>query len=246
MTIGTSITRQAAGGSVQGSLFVIMDPVIKPTSFTQELLNSITGFPLVEFLQKMTQLWKRLGMMLSPGGIYEVLEYESTLELNDGRGVGAHYSKREKVRYLQNNIIAYQDQAWGDGEILLDYRSTPGKAVDFYRSGRKSIILISIQNIRQFGEIDEFHIEWDMKNCFLGERESWETSIDHPTRKIRLNIIFPQKRLPRRVLLIEDSRHKSVLIGDEFLIQLTDKRWMVHWEIGRPRLHERYILQWDW
>ena len=51
-------------------------------------------------------------------GLYEVLEYESTLELLDASGKCARFSKRQRVRYLQNNIIAYQDQAWGDGEIF--------------------------------------------------------------------------------------------------------------------------------
>jgi hypothetical protein len=31
---------------------------------------------------------------------------------------------------MQDNVIAYQDQAWGDGEILLNYRCTPGTPVD--------------------------------------------------------------------------------------------------------------------
>ena len=62
----------------------------------------------------------------SPTGMYEVLEYESTLELLDAKGQRATFHKREKVRYLQDNVIAYQDQAWGDGEILLQYRCTPG------------------------------------------------------------------------------------------------------------------------
>jgi hypothetical protein len=223
-----------------------MSTSTKSTSIFQELVNTLTGFPFLDTIQRVVQIGKRLQSVLSPAGIYEVLDYESTLEIKDSRGEKAVFSKREKVRYLQNNIIAYQDQAWGDGEILLDYRSTPGKAVDFYRPGRKTIILISIQNIRQFGDEDEFHIEWGMKNCFLRERESWETSIDHPTHNIRFNIIFPSNRSPKRVMLIEDSRHKSVLIGDEYLIQLTDGRWMVHWETSNPRLHERYILQWDW
>jgi hypothetical protein len=64
--------------------------------------------------------------------MYEVVEYESTLELQDRGGQRATFRKREKVRYLQNHIIAYQDQAWGDGEILLDYRCSPGKPVDRY------------------------------------------------------------------------------------------------------------------
>ena len=46
-------------------------------------------------------------------GLYQVLEYEATLELEDQEGKSATFKKREKVRYLQDNTIAYQDQAWG-------------------------------------------------------------------------------------------------------------------------------------
>ncbi len=51
-----------------------------------------------------------------------MLDYESTLEIKDIMGKEAYFYKREKVRYLQNNIIAYQDQAGGMGrfaELLL-------------------------------------------------------------------------------------------------------------------------------
>jgi hypothetical protein len=43
--------------------------------------------------------------------MYEVLEYESTPEPKDRGGKRASFKKREKVRYRQNSIIAYQDQA---------------------------------------------------------------------------------------------------------------------------------------
>jgi hypothetical protein len=65
-----------------------------------------------------------------PKGSYEVLEYESTLELLNPEGTKATFSKREQVRYSQDNVIAYQDQAWGDGKILIDCRCKPGLPVD--------------------------------------------------------------------------------------------------------------------
>lgn len=216
------------------------------TNILKEILNNLTGFPLLENIQRILQFGKRMQALISPVGIYEVLNYESTLELQDASGENAVFSKREKVRYLQNNIIAYQDQAWGDGEILLNYKSTPGKAVDMYRPGRKTIILISIQNIRQFGDQDEFLIEWGMKNSFLRERELWETSVDHPTQRMRLNIIFPANRPPTKVLLIEETKHTSRIVNDENVSKLVDGRWMVYWETNHPRQHERYSLQWDW
>ena len=67
------------------------------------------------------------------------------LELLDASGKKAHFTKRKKVRYLQDDIIAYQDHAWGDGKILQNYQCSPGKAVDQYRAGFKTFVLISLQ-----------------------------------------------------------------------------------------------------
>ena len=58
--------------------------------------------------------------LLKPG-MYEVINYDSTLEILDTDGKKAVFSKTEEVKFLQNNIIAFQDQAWGDGKILLNY-----------------------------------------------------------------------------------------------------------------------------
>lgn len=70
--------------------------------------------------------------------MYEVLGHETTLELKDRAGKRATFEKEKRVRYLQDNIIAYHDQAWGDGEILLNYRCTPGTPMDRYRLGHKT------------------------------------------------------------------------------------------------------------
>lgn len=124
-------------------------------------------------------------------GRYEVLEYESTLELKDREEETATFRKREKVRYLQDDVIVYQDQAWGDGEILLNYRCTPGVPVDRYRSGYKTYILISRREVRDKGDVDEFNIEWDIREGFLRQAEQWETHMTHRTRRLKINVVFP-------------------------------------------------------
>ena len=73
--------------------------------------------------QVMGDLWiagKNMLSKLGDQGLYEVLEYDTTLELKDGKGERAVFRKCQKVRYLQDNVIAYQDQAWGDGKILVN------------------------------------------------------------------------------------------------------------------------------
>ena len=66
-------------------------------------------------------------------------EWEQKLKDKDGKQ--ALVRKRQKVRYLQNNIIAYQDQAWGDGQILINYRCSPGVEADRYQTGQNFHVL---------------------------------------------------------------------------------------------------------
>jgi hypothetical protein len=85
-----------------------------------------------------------------------VLDYGIRLELKDPEGKRALVSKWEKVKYLQNNIIAFQDQAWGDSRILLNYRCKPGVPVDKYRLGYKTHILVSLREVKNRGNFDGF------------------------------------------------------------------------------------------
>jgi hypothetical protein len=205
----------------------------------------LSGLPWMEIFAKTGQFVRHL---LSPNklGLYEVLEYESTLELLDRKGEKAIFKKRQKVRYLQDNIIAYMDQAWGDGQFLLDYRCSPGAAVDKYRFGHKTYILISLREVKQRGDSDEFIIERKIKNGFLRRQEQWETDINHPTRQVAIRLIFPKGRPPLRVALVENIRQKTTLVDDSNQRQLPDGRWLVDWETNDPRLNERYVLKWEW
>jgi len=91
-----------------------------------KLIATLSGLPWPEVVGVMWKTIRKVMQGRSYRGMYEVLEYESTLELKDRGGKRATFKKREKVRYLQDNVIAYQDQAWGDGEILVNYRNCFG------------------------------------------------------------------------------------------------------------------------
>lgn len=151
-----------------------------------------------------------------------------------------------QMRYLQNNVIAYHDQAWGDGDILLDFRCSPGIAVDRYRSGHKTLILISLRQVRNRGDKDELQIEWAMKNGFTRKTEEWTTSVSHRTRKLRIKVTFPAKRPPLKMLMIETNRRKHIPLGKDNLKQMPDGRWLVSWEKEKPHLYEDYTFRWDW
>jgi len=118
---------------------------ISPNIDVTSLPGTITKYilPWFELLGEAIRVGRQVIGGFTTEGTYEVLDYNIRLELKDPEGKRALVQKREKVKYLQNNIIAFQDQAWGDGKILQNYKCTPGMPVDKYRSGYKTHILIS-------------------------------------------------------------------------------------------------------
>ena len=209
----------------------------------------IDMFSYLSFIEVVYDLWK-VGHKAIRGfaveGMYEVLEYESTLELKDSKGKQALFRKREKVRYLQDNIIAYQDQAWGDGEILLNYRCTPGTPVDIYQPGRKTYVLVSLREVKNQGDIDEFNIEWGLANSFMRSKEIWETEVRHRTRQLKIRVIFPKERPPLRVSLVEGTRPRIFSLDERDKTRLADGRWLISLVNENPKLHEIYTIRWEW
>jgi len=215
-------------------------------STLDKVIDALLQQPWLDILADLWQLACKLLQEHFPKGPYEVLEYESTLELLDPEGKHAIFRKREKVRYLQNNIIAYQDQAWGDGEILVNYRCTPGKPVDCYRTGHKWHMLISRRAVKNKGDVDVFNIEWEIRNGFLKPTGYWETHVTHPTERLEIDVIFPESHRPQRMTLIESNHGRNRICDIEDQTLLPDGRCLIRWETGHPRLQENYILQWEW
>ena len=214
-------------------------------SLPDRLVALLLGLPWLDTVETGWRIARTVIQRRSSAGMYEVLEYESTLELKDREGKRASFTKREKVRYLQDGVIAYQDQAWGDGEILLNYRCTPGTPVDQYRSGHKTYILISRREVKNKGDADEFNIESGIREGFLRRTEQRETHVKHQTRHRRISVISPKSRPPQRTMLIEGNRQRSRNLGKSAQV-LPDGRWQITWETRQPRLYENYILEWDW
>ncbi|HWQ89228.1 MAG TPA: hypothetical protein VN374_04580 [Desulfitobacteriaceae bacterium] len=179
-------------------------------------------------------------------GPYKVLDYEAALELRDKHGYRAFVSKYEKVQYLQDDVIAFQDQAWGDGKILKKYNCTPGLPVDTYRSGFKNHILVSLRGARKTGDIDEFHISWEIRDGFLRHVGYWATEICHYTEKIKMRVIFPKGRPPQSASVIQKNQRKATPLGSSSFVTLPGGRQEIVWEKVQPKLFEQYILQWKW
>jgi hypothetical protein len=207
------------------------------------LLTTLLNSELIHwFAAELLQLWREHCF----SSTYKVEAHHATLELMDQHGSTTIYTKRQLVTFLQNDIFAIQDQAWGDGEIFTGYQCSPGVIVDKYIESNRWKILISLRGTKNKGDTEEFIIERTIKQGFIHSTEHFQTQIDHPTKQLTLSIIFPTSRLPKSVMLLEQHSKRSTLLGKEAVIPLSHGRIEYQWNVAKPRLFEAYILKWEW
>lgn len=205
--------------------------------------SSINWIPLV--LQLYADI-KRLLKRSLQSGLYEILEYDATLELLDSAGERANFKKRLRVQFLQENVIAFQDYAWGDGQALLNYRCSPGTIVDKYREGGRWNVLISLRETKSTGDIEEFYIERGLRGSFVADEAWWETALQHKARHVKVCVIFPKNRQCKVAVLIERNRNKTTLLEAGNFDYLPDGRQILKWESNQVRRFEMYTIKWRW
>jgi len=211
-----------------------------------QVLTIALDLPWFQLLGRIWKIGRKIVRGWSREGVYEVLDYECQLELKDKKGNLATIQKREKIHYLQDYITSYQDQAWGDRNVFLNYRCSPGLPVDEFRLGHKTYKLISLRESRNKGDTDEFHIEWDMQRGFLKSTGFWGTAISHRTKKVIVKVVFPKDRPPLHISIVESNLQRTRDLAKDAQKLLPDGRTMITWENENPRLYENYVLKWEW
>lgn len=227
--------------------------IIFPIGAVQDQLESalknITQADPVEILTRLltvrdfvSRLWDKIHYR----GMYEILDYDSTIDLRDTQGTKAILTRREEIRFLQDNIVAIHDHAWGDGELFAKYQCQPGVPVDIYEDGSKYNILISLRETKNKGDKIQLWIERIIKRGFC-EKEEWlETEIDHWMHKLTLAIIFPKERPCRRAILARRSSNYATMLTEEYFALLPDGRQKLTWGTDHPKLHDCYTIKWVW
>jgi hypothetical protein len=208
------------------------------------------GFRLIssDWASVVLQVWQLLQKISTERriGLYEVLDFEHTLELCDAEGKKAIFHKRETIRWLQDYVATYLDEAWGRGEIFAAYQCSPGVPVDRYDYGHKTCVLISLREAMRRGDILRISIDRTVRNGFDVNPGWSETVVRHRTHRFQTAVIFPKKRPPQQVFLIQVNQNRTIPLGEANAEVMPDGRRRVFWEATNPKLFETYTLKWTW
>ena len=120
------------------------------------------------------------------------------------------------------------------------------EAVDRYRRGHKHCVLISLREAKRRGDILNISIDRTVCNGFAVTTGWSETTVQHRTHRLKLAIIFPAKRLPKSVTLLQVNQNRSIRLGPSNTEFLSRGRQRITWQTTKPKLFETYTLTWTW
>lgn len=226
-----------------------MKQIKVPELHPNRLLRRLFPVLASDWVAILIEAWKLVARFLGREfypGMYEILDYDAVLELKDTKGETAIFRRREKVKFLQDHVIAYQYEAWGEGELFADLKCSPGVVADRYRHGLRHVVLISLRETKDRGDVMEFNVERTIKGGFTKAEEWFQTELNFKTRHVRVAVVFPRKRPCTRGVLVERNRNRTRVLGEGNLSTLADGRQVLSWEETNPPLNELYTLKWSW
>lgn len=184
------------------------------------------------------------------GGIYEIVTSELEWDLTAADGREAFVTKKNKVRFIQNNVLAIPDYIWGDGSTKSEYSCNVGQKVAEFQEGAKTCVVIVLDRMYKRDEELELEIKRTVRDAFMGTREWIEVKPLAGTPELTLNVLWPAGRSAERAeLTIENERRnrRSVeQLGDDSFHWGPGGRQQITRHFARPSPDERIRIEWSW
>lgn len=180
------------------------------------------------------------------GWIYEILNFEETWEICDNRGSKVVVTKAMDVTFLRDNVVAFTDPAWGDGDLFAEYSCRPGTCAGVFQIQPMKYAHVVLDPPRLRG--DEEHIESTrVVTGGFGKDNEWvQVDSDTCTGPITIKVIFPLDRAPEICTWSRRRRGKEKGLGGVALVNRPDGRQECSVRAGRTSPDDVYRLVWTW
>ncbi len=187
----------------------------------------------------------RLKGMLLPGSLltspYEILDYDATLTLDDPEGIRATFQRTQNIRFLQDGVSAILDHMWGDGVVATLYDNNAGRLGDSFKDGDHRHLVINLRRSMGKGETLAFEVVRKAMVGFTKNEEWLETRIDHLTKRLIRNVVFPKQRPCLYATLQHDGLEIPLPV-----MKLAGGKTLVRFDVHRPSIDTPYTVRWSW
>lgn len=175
---------------------------------------------------------------------YENLSLDITIDIRDAAGRTAILYRRQIVKMLRDAPVVIRDTIWGEGKPLAGYLVEGAQRFGLTSEGSRRAVLLTRDRPGMTGERIVVKTRRFLESAFLDELEYFETSLERPTGRVSMKVLFPKTRPPNDARLVTATPdHELRRIRTRYD---RDHRPYLVWREHEPQQFRTYSLRWLW
>ena len=167
---------------------------------------------------------------------YETIQFDGRLEIGEGGRV-AWFSRRQLIRFLEDDARVFLDRVWGDGVLFAGYETGPTRIIDAIPARRGYVVLLRLPRRIRKGETFEIVTGRKIVGAFADEDAYWELAMSAPTASLSLQVSSRRAR-GMRTIHVAAPRLRGV--------DVRQRRRSLGLKVDSPALYVPYRLEWRW
>lgn len=168
---------------------------------------------------------------------YETIKFSGRVEIMDPDRRAARFVRRQRVRFLEDNVAVFMDRVWGEGVLFAGYAAPGLKLLEPIRTPKGYVVPLQLPRLFHKGEIFEIITERRIVGAFYDPLAYWDTTMSAPTNLVSIEVTVPPGTPIRRPDIIAPAQ------GD---MDARQRPRSLEFRVGRPALDVPYKLAWSW
>lgn len=168
---------------------------------------------------------------------YETIKYGGRLEMLDKEGNVATFTRRQRIRFLEDNVAVFFDRVWGEGVLFANYSAKSMRIIDAIPTTKGYVVPLALPRRFSKGEVFDVVTHRRIVGAFLPDMAYWDSAMHAPTELLALDVVAPRTRRFRSPEIIAPPT------GD---FDADASRGSLKLRVRQPALHASYRLMWAW
>ncbi len=168
---------------------------------------------------------------------YETIKFTGRLNFLDSDRTVAVFSRRQRVRFLEDDVGVLFDRIWGEGVLVGSYLAPGLKMMEPIRTPSGYALPLGLPRLFRKGETFEIVSHRRIVGAFSEKSGYWDTSMSKPTELIQITVVTPPGMTINNPEILAPPR------GD---MDLTRNANSLKFRVTRPAISGPYRLRWAW
>jgi len=122
---------------------------------------------------------------------YETIKFSGRLKFLDETRSVAVFTRRQRVRFLEDGVSVLFDHIWGEGLLLGRYVAPDVQLMEPIRTAKGLALPMRLAKSFRKGETFELVTHRRIVGGFAGRDAYWDTLMTKPTNLIQISVVMP-------------------------------------------------------